>query len=100
MEPDIFRDSAVIGIEVPVGPLIFGIGRSFVIVPVIVDAHGEDVFTVDEVGRQVESYGHDAVFMQTERVAVQIEVAALADTFEFDENLAAASSCFFAGLCG
>ena len=88
VQPHVFGQSAVVGIEVAVAPLVFGVGGPFAVVPVVVGAHGHHVVAaIIYIRCQVESHGHGAVFVQAQVVAVQVEVGSLAYTLKFHKHL-------------
>ena len=94
MQPHILGYTPVIGIEVTVAPLVLGVGSPFFVKPVIVYPNGHHIFpTVLDVGSQVETYGHGTVFMQTQVLAVDVEIGPLTYTFKFHKHLLAFGLC-------
>ena len=94
MQPDILGYTTVIGIKVTVAPLVLGVSSPFFVKPVIIYPNGHHIFpTVLDVGSQVKTYGHGTVFMQTQVLAVDVEIGPLAYTFEFHKHLLAFGRC-------
>ena len=89
MQPDVLRETAVVGVEVAVAPLVFHPCRPLGVVPVIVHAYGDDIAAGLEVRGDVEAERHHAVLVLADEFAVNIEVNALARSLEFDEHLLA-----------
>ena len=89
MQPDVFRQAAVIGIEILVAPLVFHARGALGVVPVVVHAHGDYVGAWGDIGGQVEAEGHHAVLVLSDHLAVDVHVHALAGALEFDEDLLA-----------
>lgn len=88
MQPDVLRNAAVVGIEIAVTPLVLRISGALPVVPVVVHADGHHVVAaVADVGGQVETDRHRSVLVQTEAVAVDVEVGSLAHAFELDKDL-------------
>ena len=90
VEPDRLRDAAVVGVEVAIAPLIFGVGGLLAVVPGVVGLDGEDVDRGRgfQVRGEVEAEGHNAVLVAADEGAVEVHLAGLADTFELDEDFA------------
>ena len=90
---DVFIDAAVVGVKISVAPLISRVGRFLVIVPGIIDAHGNHVFSrrrLHEFG-DVEAKGHHAVFVAADKFAVEIKLAAVANAFKLEKDFLAGS---------
>ena len=87
VQPHVFGQSAVVGIEVAVAPLVFGVGGPFAVVPIVVGAYGHHIFaTIIDIRCQVEAYGHGTILVQTQVVSVQVEIGTLAHALELDEH--------------
>ena len=87
MQPDIFGDAAIVGIEVTVVPLVTALILARLIGPAIVTAHSQHVLSFFYIRCQVESTGHHTIFAIAQVLAVQIEVCPLANTFKLNEIL-------------
>ena len=86
MQPHVFGNTTVVGVEVLVVPLEGTARRTLFVAPVVVDPHGDDVVApVIDIWGEVEAYGGNAVFVQTEMLSVEIEIGALTHPFELDE---------------
>jgi len=90
VEPDVLVDAPVVGVEVPVRPLIPLVRGLLAVVPGVVDPDCQDVLLgpgPDRV-RDVEAEGHDPVLMASQVAAVEVELARLAHALELQEDLA------------
>ena len=87
MQIDILGQSAVVGVEVFVVPLVAAVERAVAVGPTVVAAHGHDVLAHFGVGREVEAESHHAIVGKSHFLAVEPYVGTLACSFEFDEHL-------------
>ena len=95
VQPYIFRYPTIIGIEVPVVPLILGIRSPFFVIPVIVNADGDYIFlSIFYMRCQVETDGHNSVLVEADVFAIDIEISTLTYTFKFDKDF------FLVIVCG
>ena len=62
VEPDILGNAAIIDVEIVIVPLEAAAGGAFLIFPVIVDAHGDDIVAGFERSRNIGAKGHHAMF--------------------------------------
>ena len=87
VQPYVAAQSAVVGVEVLVVPLESRARLLLPIVPAVVGEHLEMVFAfIFYIRCQVETERRDAVFVQSDIVAVEPHTGRLADTFKLDEH--------------
>ena len=86
MQPDILGDTAIVGVEVLVVPLITAVILPRAIRPTVVTAHSQHILSFYYIRCQVEATGHHTVLAEAEMMAVQIEVSPLANTLKLDEE--------------
>ena len=61
----VLGNTAIVGVEITVVPLIFGISAFFTVEPVVINTYSQHIISFFHIGSKVESYGHDPVFMQS-----------------------------------
>ena len=93
MQIYIFGYSAVVGVEVPVVPLVTAVMSARTVCPAVVTAHRHHVLTCFYIRCQVESAGHHTVLAVSEVLSVEIEVGPLTYALKLDEY-------FFVGHVG
>src|SRR5574344_712152 len=81
MQPD------VIGVEASVVPLERGAGAALLVIPVIVDAHGNHIGARFKIWREEKKESHYSVFVAAGKMSVEIYVHCLAGACKFDEHL-------------
>ena len=77
--------SAVVGVEVPVVPLVTAVMFTRTVCPAVVTAYRYHVLTFIYIRCKVEAAGHHAVLAVSEVLTVEIEVGALTNPLKLDE---------------
>ncbi len=85
---DVLGQTAVVGIEVAVVPLVSAVEHSVAVGPAVVAAHRDDVVALFDIRSEVEAEGHHAVVGKAHLLAVEPYVGSLPCSFELDEHLA------------
>ena len=88
VKPYVFGNTAVVGIEVPVVPLVTAVVLARTVGPAVVAAHSHYVVARLHIRCHVKAEGHHAVFAETEVTAIDIDVGTLPDALELDEYFA------------
>ena len=88
MQVDVLGQTAVIGVEVLVVPLVSAVECAVAILPRVVAAHGHHVLTFLYIRCQVEAESHHAVVAEAHLLAVQPDIGSLTGTLELNEDLA------------
>ena len=86
VEPHVFVQAAVVGVEVAVAPLIARSGRRFLCFPGVVADNLDGVFAGLKAVGDVEAESHDAVVAVAERTAVEQHFGSLARALKLDEH--------------
>ena len=89
MQPHALADATVVGIEIRVVPVIRGASRLLLVVPVVVRSHRQHVFSwsrLHGIG-DVEAERHHAVFVSSDKFAVQVNFACLTNALKLQEDL-------------
>ena len=86
VQPYVLGQSAVVGVEVFVAPLVFDSGGPLCKVPVVVHPYGNHILTLTDIRGKVETEGHDTVLVTSHLGPVHVQVHSLAGSFELDEN--------------
>ena len=84
---DILGQSAVVGVEVSVVPLVAAVEHSVAVLPRVVAAHGQHVLALNNKRCEVEAEGHHAVVRESHLLAVEPHVGTLTRTLKLDEHL-------------
>ena len=87
MQIHILRQTAIVGIEVLVVPLIAAVERTVTILPRVVATHGNYVFTYYNIRCKVKAESHHAIVAETDMMAVQPHIGTLSGTLELDKHL-------------
>ena len=87
VQVDILRQSAIVGIEVFVVPLVAAVQHAVAVSPRVVAAHRQHVFTFTNIGRQVKAEGHHAIIRESHLLTVEPDIGTLTGTLELDEHL-------------
>ena len=87
VQKHVFRNAAIVGIEVTVVPLVAAVVLSRAVRPAVVAAYGQHVLAVLQVGCQVETTRHNAILAEAQMMAIQVEVCSLAHPLELNEEL-------------
>ena len=87
VQEHVLRQTAVVGVEVLVVPLVAAVQRAIAILPRVVAAHGDGVLACLHKRCQVEAEGHHAVVTEAHFLAVHPHVGTLTGTLELDEDL-------------
>src|ERR1017187_2928366 len=96
VQPYVLVDAAIVGVKVGVVPVERGSCGDLFVLPVVVGADGEHVFSGigdDGVG-DVEAEDGDPVFVAPKKLAVQIDLTSHADAFELEKD------ALTFGVCG
>ena len=94
VQPDVLRQASEVGVEVRVVPLETRARGTFLVTPVVVGAHLQDVLArVINIWCQVEAEGHDAVLVQTQAMSVDPHFRGLACAFQFQQDVLARIRC-------
>ena len=88
VQVDVLWQSAVVGIEVAVVPLVSAVEHSVAVGPTVVAAHRDDVVALLDIRSEVEAEGHHAVVGEAHLLAVEPYVGSLSCPFKLDEHLA------------
>nr|GEU28280.1 hypothetical protein [Tanacetum cinerariifolium] len=86
VQPHVFWQAAVVGVEILVGPLVALAGGLLAVVPAVIGAHGNRVLAVHQRGRDIVPERGHAVFVQAHALAVDVHLGRLARAFEFQEH--------------
>ena len=87
VQEHILGNTAIVGIEVAVVPLIAAVMLPRAVLPAVVAAHRQHVLPIYYIRCQVEARCHHSVLAVTQIVTVQVENSPLAHTLKLDENL-------------
>ena len=90
VEEHILRNTAIVGIEVFVVPLIALACGSFTIAPGVIHTYGDDVLTFYNIRCQIESACHHTILGISHFLAIEPDVGTEAHALELDEILAVA----------
>ena len=61
MQPDVLGQTAVVGIEVVIVPLVTAVQHPIAVFPVVITAYGYHVLAFFDIRSQVEAKGHHAI---------------------------------------
>ena len=85
MQPHVFGQTAVVGIEVIVVPLITTVQHPIAVLPIVVATHGYHVLAFLDIRCDVEAKGHHAIIREAHFLSVHPYVGTLTGTLELNE---------------
>ena len=89
VQPYVLRQTAIVGIEVAVVPLIAAIELAVAVSPAVIAAHGKHVLALPDIRRQVEAEGHYPIVREAEVMPVEPDIGTLTCTLKLHEDLTA-----------
>ena len=88
VQVEVLGQSAVVGIEIAVVPLVGTVVLPGAVAPVVVAAHSQHIVAFFYKGSEVETAGHHSVLGIAHRVTVEIHLGTLTGTLHFEKHLA------------
>ena len=87
VQPHVLRQTAVVGVEILVVPLVAAVVYAVTVSPRVVAAHGNDVLARLDKRCDIKAEGHHAIVREPHLLAIHPHVGTLTGTLELDEEL-------------